>query len=51
MPSVGTISVLHCFWDALILEAALRGGADSLLTEELQHGRVIDGIRVENPFL
>lgn len=39
------------FWDALIVEAALRAGADRLLTEDLQHGQVMDGLRVENPFL
>lgn len=39
------------FWDALILEAALKGGADLLLTEDLQHGQEIEGLRVENPFL
>ena len=39
------------FWDALIIEAALAGGADRLLTEDLQHGQVIDGLRIENPFL
>jgi predicted nucleic acid-binding protein len=39
------------FWDALIVEAALKSGADRLFTEDLQHGRVIEGMRVENPFL
>ncbi len=39
------------FWDALIVEAALRSGADRLFTEDLQHGKVIEGMRVENPFL
>ena len=39
------------FWDALILEAALRCGADRLLTEDLQHGQKVEGLRVENPFL
>jgi predicted nucleic acid-binding protein len=38
------------FWDALIVEAALKGGADRLLTEDLQEGRVIEGMRIENPF-
>ncbi len=38
-------------WDALIIEAALKGGADRLLTEDLQHGQVIEGLRIENPFL
>lgn len=39
------------FWDALIVEAALRGGANRLLTEDLQHGQQIEGLVVENPFL
>jgi len=39
------------FWDALILEAALRGGADRLLTEDLQHGQKTEDLTVENPFL
>jgi predicted nucleic acid-binding protein len=39
------------FWDALIVEAALAGGADRLLTEDLQHGQEIEGLRIENPFL
>ena len=42
---------MFSFWDALILESALKGGADRLLTEDLQHGQVIEGLRVENPFL
>jgi predicted nucleic acid-binding protein len=39
------------FWDALIIEAALAGGADLLLTEDMQHGRIIESLRIENPFL
>lgn len=39
------------FWDALIVEAALKSGADRLFTEDLQHGQVIEGMCVENPFL
>jgi predicted nucleic acid-binding protein len=38
------------FWDSLIIDAALRGGAERLWSEDLQHGRVIDGMRIENPF-
>jgi predicted nucleic acid-binding protein len=38
------------FWDALIVEAARRSGATRLLTEDLQAGRQIGGVRVENPF-
>ena len=39
------------FWDALIIEAALTGGADRLFSEDLQHGQVIDGLQIENPFI
>ena len=39
------------FWDALIVEAAIKGGAERLFTEDLQHGQVIEGLRIENPFL
>jgi predicted nucleic acid-binding protein len=38
------------FWDALFVEAARRCGATRLLTEDLQAGRRIDGISIENPF-
>lgn len=38
------------YWDSLIVEAALRGGAEVLYTEDLQHGQIIDGLRIENPF-
>lgn len=39
------------FWNALIVEAALKGGAEKLLTEDLQDGQVVDGLRIENPFI
>ena len=38
-------------WDALIVEAARVAGAERLLTEDLQHGQTIEGVRIENPFL
>jgi predicted nucleic acid-binding protein len=38
------------FWDALIVEAARRAGAARLLTEDLQDGREIAGVRITNPF-
>lgn len=38
------------FWDALIVRAASLAGCGLLLTEDLQHGRVVDGVRIENPF-
>jgi predicted nucleic acid-binding protein len=36
-------------WDALIIEAARRAGADRLVSEDLQHGRRIAGLLIENP--
>jgi predicted nucleic acid-binding protein len=48
-------SLLHeqhgvSFWDAMIVEAALLSGADTLLTEDLQHGRRFGALSVRNPF-
>lgn len=39
------------FWDSLIVQAALRGGATVLYSEDFQHGQNIETITVENPFL
>jgi predicted nucleic acid-binding protein len=38
------------FWDALIVVAASRLGATRLVTEDLQPGRSIAGVRIESPF-
>ncbi len=38
------------FWDAVICAAAMDAGAKALLTEDMQDGRVIDGLRLVNPF-
>lgn len=38
------------FYDGLIVAAALEAGCRRLLTEDLQHGQRIDGLRIENPF-
>jgi predicted nucleic acid-binding protein len=38
------------FWDALIIAAAAQGGADTLLSEDLNPGQIIAGVRVVNPF-
>jgi predicted nucleic acid-binding protein len=38
------------FWDALVVEAARRSGATRLMTEDLQAGRRIGGVSIENPF-
>jgi predicted nucleic acid-binding protein len=38
------------FWDALICASALKSGANRLLSEDLNAGQSISGIRIENPF-
>lgn len=38
------------FWDALIVEAARRAGATRLVTEDLQTGRRLAGVLIDNPF-
>jgi len=38
------------WWDALIVGAAKVTGCPVLLTEDLQHGQSLDGVRVVNPF-
>ncbi len=38
------------FWDALIVVAAAKGGAERLLSEDLNPGQVIEGVAIENPF-
>lgn len=38
------------WWDALILSAAQITGCQMLLTEDLSHDQLIDGVRIVNPF-
>ncbi|MFY9951396.1 MAG: PIN domain-containing protein [Candidatus Sulfotelmatobacter sp.] len=38
------------FWDALILRAAKQAGCSVLFSEDMQHTREIDGVRIVNPF-
>lgn len=39
------------YWDSLIVAAALDAGCDSLYTEDMQHGQVIEGrLTLVNPF-
>lgn len=39
------------FWDALIIQSAANAGCARLLSEDLQHGRTISGVRIDNPFV
>src|SRR5438105_679094 len=38
------------FWDALIVASALKSGANRILSEDLNAGQIIAGIRIDNPF-
>ena len=38
------------FWDALIVASALKCGAIRILSEDLNAGQMISGMRIENPF-
>jgi predicted nucleic acid-binding protein len=38
------------FWDALIVQAAIEGHASTLYSEDMQHGQVLNSVRVVNPF-
>jgi predicted nucleic acid-binding protein len=37
-------------WDAMIVQAAVESGCDTLFTEDLQAGRRFDSVEVVNPF-
>ena len=39
------------FWDALLIASARRANCEVLWTEDLNHGQIIQGVRIENPFL
>lgn len=38
------------FWDALLVQAARGAGVTRFLTEDMQDGRVVGALRLENPF-
>lgn len=38
------------FYDALIVQAAIKSGCERVLSEDMQHGAVFAGVRIENPF-
>ena len=50
-----TAAMLHAqtqyrYYDCLIVAAALASGAAVLWSEDLQHGRTVGSLRIENPF-
>ena len=38
-------------YDGLILAAAVEGRCSKFYSEDMQHGQVVEGLRIENPFL
>jgi predicted nucleic acid-binding protein len=38
------------YWDCAIIAAAQIAGCDTLLTEDMQDGRVLEGVTLVNPF-
>lgn len=46
------IKALHqfSFWDSAIVAAARAAGCRELFSEDLSHGRTIDGVTILNPF-
>jgi predicted nucleic acid-binding protein len=39
------------FWDAMIVAAAVRAGAEVLVTEDLNAGQFVEGVLIRNPFV
>lgn len=40
----------YSFWDSMIIQAAIKGNAILLLSEDLSDKQVINGVRIKNPF-
>jgi predicted nucleic acid-binding protein len=38
------------FWDSLIIASAAKGGATRLLSEDMNTGQTVSGVRIEDPF-
>lgn len=38
------------FWDSMIVAAARAQGCDVLWSEDMDDGRIVDGMRIANPF-
>lgn len=42
--------IQHGIYDALMLAIAPENGAKVFLSEDLQHGRAVEGMEIRNPF-
>ena len=41
----------YSFWDSLIIEAAFKGNATILLSEDMSHDQSINALTIKNPFI
>lgn len=41
----------YSFWDSLIIQAAIKGEAKILFSEDLSHNQDIEGLLISNPFI
>jgi predicted nucleic acid-binding protein len=41
----------YSVYDGMIVASAIESGCTILYTEDLQHGQVVEGVRIENPFV
>lgn len=49
--NVADLPGLFFFYDLLVVAAALESGCSTLLSEDLQHGRNVEGVALANPFM
>ena len=40
----------YCYWDAAIITAARALGCHEVLSEDMSHGREVDGVTITDPF-
>ncbi|MCR9123169.1 MAG: PIN domain-containing protein [Phyllobacteriaceae bacterium] len=40
----------YSMWDCMIIAAAKAGGCETLLSEDMDHGRTMHGVTIVNPF-
>ncbi|MEW6456590.1 MAG: PIN domain-containing protein [Acidobacteriota bacterium] len=41
----------YSFWDSMVIQAAIKGGAAFLLSEDLSGEQIIGGVKIKNPFV
>ena len=41
----------YAYWDSLIIAAAIKSRASTLMTEDLSNGQIIEGVMLKNPFV